>query len=344
MKTPITISAGLAIVAGIFFSAFVTAPVTHAQPHMVYAVLQDEGNLAVVDPEKGRLIQRIQIGRKPDMIALNENDTKVYISNTGDVTVSIVTLSSRSVTQVLRLPVNRRGIYAGPLTRTPDGLKIFVAERSETADEDLRIYVIDTRKELIVRQFDGGKNIAAMSVSYDGGKLFVLNRGEGVSVYDAETCEKLGTVELIAGFAADAAGLACSPTAPKGYITYGTRNTVQAFNTESYKNTATIPMPKYKTGNQTDVVFGRDGRYAFVINRKNTLKEVNGVNVIDAASDTVVKLFNSGVVRRGIMTSPDGKICYIAAEDLKWYNMETLEHIRSISLRTTIAGIAVVNK
>ncbi|GEM_PF-1257763 len=342
MKTSLFQTACIVLLA----AGFLTGPATelNAQKHMVYAVLHDEGNLAIVDPEKGQLVQRIQIGRAPDMIALNADASKVFVSNTGEITVSIVSLKEKRVSQVLRLPVNRRGIFAGPIARTPDGLKIFVAERGEKDDEQLRVYVIDTQKELIVGQCEAGKNIAAMSVSNDGRKLFVLNKGEGLRVFGVDDLQQTGTVDLLPGLVADASGIACSPASPKGYVIYGAKNKAQAFNTDTYAPGAEIAIPKYKTGNQTGIHFGQDGRFAFVINRKTNLKEVDGVNVIEASKDEVVKLFNSGVVERGIMTSPDGKTCYIAAEELKWYNMETLEHIRSISLRTRIAGIAVVNK
>lgn len=327
----------------LFLSPFIV-PSARAQKDIIYAALHDENNLGIVDPESGKLERRIQVGRNPDMVVLTADKAKLYVSNTGEVTVSIVTLADNAVTQVLRLPTNRRNIYAGPMTRMPDGSLIFVAERAENPNEELRVYVIDVKKELIVAQFDAGRGIAALSVSHDGKKIFVANRGEGVGVYDIETRQKLGNLELLKGAERDVAFVACSPTAPKAVVTYGPRNRAQVASTESYKTIADIPMPKYKTGSQSDIFISPDGKFAFLSNRKVDLKEVDGVNVLDLTKNEIVKIFNSGVCERGMTVTEDGLTFYVAADLLKWYKMLTLEHIRSISLRTKIHGIAVVRR
>jgi DNA-binding beta-propeller fold protein YncE len=321
----------------------VTPQTARAQKQIIYAVLHDEGNLAIVDPSSGKLVQRIQVGRAPDCIVANADNSKLYISNTGEITVSIVSVTDAKVSQVLRLPVNRRNIYAGPMTRTPDGSTIFVAERSD-GDDLLRVYAIDTKKEQIVGQFEAGPSISAVSVSNDGKKVFVANKGKGVKAYDAATYQEIGAVALLKGLEDNLASITCSPTAAKAYISYGPKNHVQVINTETLKSSADVAMPKYKTGSQGAITFSGDGRFAFVVNRKVDLKELDGVIVFDAAKDEVVKIFNSGIVQRGIIVAPDNKTCYVAADELRWYNLETLEHLRNINLRTPIFGIAVIVK
>ncbi len=68
------------------------------------------------------------------------------------------------------------------------------------------------------------------------------------------------------------------------------------------------------------------------------------MNVIDASKNEVMKIFNAGKVLQGLSITDDSKVCYVASTDLKWYNLLTLEHIRSISLRTTIGGIVVIDR
>lgn len=318
--------------------------IASAQKPYIYAALTDEGNLAVVDPGSSRLVQRIQIGRDPMDVVLNADKTKLYISNTGDITVSIVDIAEATEKQVLRLPVNRRGINAGVMIRNWEGTRIFVAERSDDASQDLRVYVIDTQKENIVAQFDAGKSISAMAVSHDGAKLFVVNKGEGIRVFNTSDYAPMGSVTPLAGKGASAWGIACSPTAPVAYVTYGTANKIQVVNTATNQQSGVIEVPKYNTGIQKRIVFSPDGKYAFVINHKNTFKEVDGINVIDASKNEITKLFNSGVVQHGIAVNYNNRVVYIASSDLKWYDLLTLEHIRSISLRTAIGGIVVVER
>ncbi len=314
---------------------------THAQKAIVYAALFDEHNLAIVDPDAGRIIQRIQVGRGPDNVICTKGKSRLYISNTGEITVSIVSIPEKRVAQVLRLPVNRRNIYAGPMTMTPDGSQIFVAERAEN-NEELRIYVIDTKKENIVAQFDCGKNVNALSVSHDGRKLFVVNKSEGIQVFDVETRERIGMVELLKGAAQDLHFIACSPSEAKACITYGPQNKVQIISTETYKTESVVQVPKFKTGAQKDIFFSPNGAYAFIINHKVDLKEVDGINVLDMTKKEFIKIFNSGVVHRGQATTENGSVYYVAGPDLKWYNLLTLEHLKTVSLRTRIYGIAVI--
>lgn len=318
--------------------------IASAQKPIVYAALTDEGNIAVVDPGSSRLLQRIQVGRDPIDVVLNADRTRLYVSNTGDITVSIVDLAKAEVVQVLRLPVNRRGINAGVMIRNWEGTRMYVAERSDDPDRDLRVYVIDTQKEMVIAQFDAGKDISAMAVSHDGTKLFVVNKGQGVRVFATDDNRQLGSVTPLAGCEGGVFGIACSPTEPKAYLTYGNANKVQVISTASNQQTGVIEVPKYQTGIQKRLVYSPDGKYAFVLNYKDTFKEIDGVNVIDAGKDEITKIFNAGVVRNGIAVNHNNRIVYVASNDLKWYDLLTLEHIRSISLRTTIGGIVVVER
>lgn len=328
----------------LFLTLLLLHDVAPAQKTYVYAALTDEGNIAVVDPESSRLVQRIQVGRDPLYVALNADKSRLYVSNTGDITVSIVDLAENREVQVLRLPVNRRGINAGVMIRNWEGTRMFVAERSDDPARDLRVYVIDTQKENIINQFDAGTNISALAVSSDGSKLYVVNKGSAVRVFDTQNYQPMGTLPLVPGFGDRVFGIACSPTQDLAYVSYGSANKIQAINTATNKEIGVIDVPKYQTGIQRHISFSPDGKYAFVLNNKDSFKEIDGVNVIDASKNEIIKLFNSGQVLLGITVTDDAKTCYVASSDLKWYNILTLEHIRSISLRTTIGGIVVVER
>ncbi len=331
-----------------FALLLLTLPFLHntaaAQETYVYAALTDEGNLAVVNPNTSQLLQRIQVGRDPLYVVPNADKSRLYVSNTGDITVSIVDLAGATEIQVLRLPVNRRGINAGVMIRNWEGTRIFVAERADDPSRELRVYVIDTQKEQIIAQFDAGRSINALAISSDGTKLYVVNKGEGIRVFDTQNYQPMGSVTPIKGIEADLFAMACSPTKDLAYVSYGSANRIQVIDTKTNKQSAVIDMPKYHTGVQKQITFSPDGKYAFVINDKKTFREIEGVNVIDAAKNEVIKIFNAGKVLQGLSITDDAKVCYVASTDLKWYNLLTLEHIRSISLRTTIGGIVVIER
>lgn len=321
-------------------------PPLHAQQHSytVYAALYEENNLAIIDPSQGRIIQRIQVGRNPDWLFLNADKSKVYTINTGEYSVSVVDLAEKREIQSLRLPVNRRGIYAGPSAASPDATRLFVGETADKTQQ-LRIYVIDMDKVKQIGQFDVGKNINSISVSHDGKKLFVVDKdAKSVTVYDAETYGTIGKVPLIPGFEGKVECIACSPAAPKAFITYGDANKLQVINTDTYKTISTLDMPKYKTGFQRDIYVQRDGKYAFIINDKNDLKDIDGVLVYDVAKNEIIKIFDAGHVPRGMTTTADNLNFFVASNYLKWYNLLTLEHLKSMSLRTEIRGIVVIEK
>lgn len=343
-KTSLPMKQFLTAFALVVLAVLLGSEIVSAQKPYVYAALTDEGNIAVVDPGSSRLVQRIQVGRDPLDVVLNADRSRLYISNTGDITVSIIDIAEAKEVQVLRLPVNRRGINAGVMVRNWEGTKIFVAERADEANRDLRVYVIDTQKENVIAQFDAGKDISAMAISNDGTKLFVVNKGQGIRVFNTADYQPAGSVKLLAGAESTVWGIACSPTESKAYVTYGTANNIQIINTASNQESGVIDVPKYHTGVQKRLVFSPDGKFAFVLNYKNTFKEIDGVNVIDASKNEITKIFNAGVVPHGIAVNHNNKVVYLASSDLKWYNLLTLEHIRSISLRTKIGGIVVVER
>ncbi|MAT38172.1 MAG: hypothetical protein CL946_01065 [Ectothiorhodospiraceae bacterium] len=309
--------------------------------YTVYAALYKENNLALISPEKGRIIQRIQVGRNPDYIAFNATKNRLYVSNTGEITVSVVDIVSNKVINVHRLPVNRRGIYAGVMVASPDGKRMYVAERPDEP-EPLRIYVLDTEKDRQVAQFNVGDNVNSMSVSHDGKKLFVVEKGKSITVYNTETYATMGTVPLLEGLVDKVENIACSPAEAKAFITYSNANKLQVISTDTYKTTAECEPDRHKTGTQRDIFVPNDGKYAFVINDKDALKDVEGILVYDVEKNEYIKIFNAGYVPRGMGVSDDETRFFVASNYLKWYNMLTLEHIASMSLRTEIRGIQIL--
>jgi DNA-binding beta-propeller fold protein YncE len=323
------------------FSALTSA---NAQGYNVYAALYKENNLAIINPGMGKIIQRIQVGRNPDNIVFNADKTKLYVANTGEYSISIVDIATNLVEQVLRLPVNRRNIYTGTTAASPDASKLYVAERGDKP-EPLRVYVIDMNLGKQVAQFNVGNNVNSMAVSSDGTKLFVVDKeSKAISVYSTDNYAVVGTVPLLKGLEAKALCIACSTIEQKAFISYGDENKIQIVNTADYKTLATIKMPKYKTGSQRDIIVGPKGKYAFIINDKSGYKDVDGILVLDIAKKEIIKIFNSGNVPRGMTVTDDGNTFYVASSMMKWYNLLTLEHLKSMSLQTEIRGIVLMPK
>lgn len=339
MKLMSFLSVIVLLIAGVLGTRDLRAQDSNASP-TVYCALHDEGNLALVNPETGKILRRIQVGRNPDQILLSASGDKLYVANGGDITVSVVDLAKNAVVQSIRMPVKRRGLSTGAITLSPDGKMLFIAER---ANDELpcNVYMVETDKDMITGTITAGPKISSIAVSHDNARLFVVNEGVGISVFPTEDRAKQVAVEALSGIADRIYAVACSPVAPKAYVTYGPANKIQILNTSSLKTEGEIPMPKYHTGSQLDITFSHDGARAFVINKKVDLKDIDGINVVNVADNTVMKIFNAGDCNRGLCITGDNRSFFTGTSELKWYNLTTLEHIKSIALRTPIYGIAI---
>lgn len=341
----------------------------------VYLLLSEEGNIAVVDPFAAQLKRRIQVGSRPEYILLERTGKKAYVSNTKTNIVSVVDVVNETTSKIIHIPVERSGITVGSLGYNATKNHLYVAE-FPVDNTPSKIWVIDAATDAIIGSFEAGANIAAISVSYDGKKIFVMNETKSIGVYDADSYSSLTTIQpmpinpkdikaptfvvnpkkgraakqrkstpaLNVSPNAHISRLACHPKKNIMYVTYGSLNQIQIINTDTYAMESLVDVPSLYFGEQLDVYCSPDGRYAFIINHKTDYRTTNSVLILDVAKNQITKLLDAGFVRKGLAVSVDGKMLYTAGKDFKIFDLSTFALVRSVQFQTELAGMVTVGE
>ncbi len=73
----------------------------------------------------GSLVANIPVGAGPLMVGVLQDGTQAYVVNQSDSTVSVISLKTNTVTQVIQLPATQNPTFLGVTTGTPTG-KVYV--------------------------------------------------------------------------------------------------------------------------------------------------------------------------------------------------------------------------
>ncbi|MFT3836304.1 MAG: c-type cytochrome [Myxococcaceae bacterium] len=97
---------------------------------LVYAADSDNGQLIAVDPKKGEIVAKVNVGVHPYRIAVGKDDT-IYVANRGSRSVSVIRRGEWSVGGELATDVDPVGLGV-----SADGNKIFVASGTAADTSD----------------------------------------------------------------------------------------------------------------------------------------------------------------------------------------------------------------
>ena len=148
------------------FSGFpYSTPITlNSAGNRVWVVNPDPDNNSVsvvdVSNDLGTLVREIRVGNEPTSVAINGNDSKVYVTNTISGTVSVVDANTFAVLREIRVGVEPRAVVF-----TPNFTKLYVACGSSN-----NIYVINPVTDQVTRIIESPSISGpfAMTVTNDG--------------------------------------------------------------------------------------------------------------------------------------------------------------------------------
>jgi YVTN family beta-propeller protein len=125
-------------------------------------------------------------------VAVTPDGTRLYVTNTGDSTVSVVDTTSNTVTTTVAV-----GGIPFWLAITPNGTRAYVANGA-----DATISVIDTENNTVIATIAGGNfNVPfGVAITPDGRRVYVTNSGgDTVSVISTDSNKVVAMVKLAAG-------------------------------------------------------------------------------------------------------------------------------------------------
>jgi YVTN family beta-propeller protein len=241
----------------------------------LYVSAEDGGEVLVVDPERGEIVARIPVGKRPRGIKLSRDGKLLYVALSGSPKAGPGVDESK-------LP---------PPDRTADG-----------------IGVVDLATHKLLRTLPSGQDPEAFDLSRDGKTLYVSNEETAeMSVLDLRSGKLLRKVPV----GEEPEGVAVRPDGKVVYVTSEVGNAVTAVDTRTLAVIRAMPTgPRPRA-----IVFTRDGATAFVTSENGAQLTVidavknqpAGTIKIEPKAKTVL-----GPRPMGAALSPDGKQLYVS--------------------------------
>ncbi|TCZ63395.1 PKD-like domain-containing protein, partial [Flaviaesturariibacter aridisoli] len=275
-----------------------------------YVPNNTSGTVSMIDLSTGAAIgSPITVGANPFGVAVLPDRSKIYVSNTGGNSVSVINTTTNSVTG--------SSPYNAPhgLAASPDGTRVYVngwtdnavswidvasnvstfmtnvtqPEGMAVSADGARLYVassvsagklvvLNTASNAVLASIGVGAFPQGVALSADGSKVYVVNNGSA-SVSVISTASNSVTATIPVG--ADPLGVAVSPDGSKVYVTNSGNNNVSVINTATNALTASIAVGNYPYG----VAVSPDGSTVYVANRNS-----NSVSIINAATNAVTSV------------------------------------------------------
>jgi serine/threonine-protein kinase len=148
--------------------------------NLLYVPLFDEPHIDIVDPESGKVVDRIEGAANPHWIAFREDGRIAYTANHFSDVVTVIDLESNEARR--EIPV---GDAPHSVELSPDGTRLAVA--NYISDD---VSIIDTSSSEVVETVQVGAGPQDVTYAPDGRHLYTANVDDGtVSVIDTRTNE-----------------------------------------------------------------------------------------------------------------------------------------------------------
>ncbi|HTN75941.1 MAG TPA: beta-propeller fold lactonase family protein, partial [Pirellulaceae bacterium] len=138
---------------------------------------QGSSTASLVDPQTGRVLDEVAVGKHPTAIIRDEGGRDVYISSRDSGTITILTVADDRLTVSGQIEV---GMHPHGLALGPAEMTLYVAL---TAADQVGVINLKTRE--LVEKIDCGRWPRWLALSPDGKRLAVASSGDrGISVID----------------------------------------------------------------------------------------------------------------------------------------------------------------
>lgn len=261
----------------------------------------------------------ISVGNNPYGVAVSPDGTKVYTTDAGNDTVSVISVATNAV--VATIPVGANPV---DVVFSHDGQKAFV-----TGFNGNVVSVIDAATDSFVANIPVSSTPYRIAVSADGTKAYVSHFAPGGSVDVIDVATNAVTTTIYAG--AWLADVAFAPNGQIAYVAGAGGLIVIDVATDSVAGSIALPDP-------TGVVFSPDSTVAY-------LSDPSGPSllVLDVVSGTVVDSIPVGATPRGVDVTSDGSKVYVAntgANTVTVIDTATATAVETITVGTSPIGVA----
>jgi YVTN family beta-propeller protein len=242
-------------------------------------------------------------------VASAKAQTKVYVTNQNDNSVSIFDTGGSTVTATVSVGTGPLGVAI-----TPDGTRAYVTNSDVTNPPSFpgpgTVSVIDTSTNAVGAPITVGTYPLQVAITPDGNRAYVTNYySYTVSVIDTNPSDTayntvVGTIPV--GYLP--VGIAITPDGSRAYVANQVSSTVSVIDTNSNTVIKTVTLGPSGSYGATGVAITPDGNRAYVTNFSSA-----SVTVIDTSDNTIsgspIWVGNHPV---GVAFTPDGSRAYVA--------------------------------
>jgi YVTN family beta-propeller protein len=246
-------------------------------------VAESKGNkVAFVNTCPWQVVAHVPVGTRPVGLAITPDGSQALVANYGNGntsgTVSVVSLSNRSVSRTITLPAaapDGSPVVPNGIAFLPDGSRAYVS--SHGCNPGSFVFIIDMATFNITGNVAVGCAPSSVKVTPDGSQLWVSSRGASrVDVFDTAT-----NLDVVAFNVQAPTGIAFNPTGTTAYVGEGiSPGNVVVIDTSTYQITTRIPVGDLPHA----VKVTPSGHHVFVTNGLS-----NSISQISTTSNTVVR-------------------------------------------------------
>lgn len=233
-----------------------------------YVVNGDDGTVSVVDTINRVKITDVAVGDLPQGVVVTPDGKKVYVSNMGSNSISVIDTASNTVTSTIDLEDRSPQLMA----ISPNGRTLYVTTAVvDPEDENLVLSSQITKISTTTNRVTGSvRNVGlvpyAIAVSPNGSKIYVISEIEsegdyqsGVFVFSSYS----GTARQIAGVGTQPESLIVSPDSTKLYVGDWDTGTISVVDTRNYQ-----VIDSFTTAPETvdELAVNKDGTLLMVLN------------------------------------------------------------------------------
>ena len=206
------------------FGSTLGSIVSSSDGKMIFVTAIAEQKVLQLDANSLEVINSYRTGEGPEGIGISKDNNKLYVTNTGDGSISIINIKTRE-TLILEIGGKPERINA-----SKDNTKLFISNYLNN-----EAYVLNTVTDSITHTFEGLNGPAEVMPSEDGKRIYIVNfkdtNGEYVGdskvyVYDATSYKKLSEEYLVGNRPIDFIG----KNSKKAYVSNHVDNSLTVIN------------------------------------------------------------------------------------------------------------------
>lgn len=274
----------------------ITATITATPVSTGYAYIPNYGTIlapgntvSVINTSTNTVVGNIIVGGSPFGVAVNNDGSRVYVSNYRTNSVSVINTFTNVVTNTIAVGNLPMGVAVHP-----DGSKVYVTNQLSNT-----VSVINTTTNTVTASIPVSLQPQGITVSPDGTRVYVANvNSNNVTVINSANNVVLGVI----GVGVQPITVALSPDGSRLYVPNYGNNNISVINTTNNSVITTI-----STGtNPNGVAVSPDGTRVYVTNQNSA-----NVTVIDARNNTVIATVGVNNNPQGISITSDGTKAYV---------------------------------